>query len=362
MTTAERTIDSLLAETTPRAIPPKRSAPSARDLLGALLLGVTAIIGVAAYLYPFWAPALAGVNGAGQNSAHAADAPLMLSLIVLLCFAVLLVEVQAQAVSAKAIALLGVLVAINSVLRFAEVAIPGPGGFSLIFLLIITGGYIFGARIGFLLGALSIVASALITGGVGPWMPYQMLTAGWVGMTAPLCRPVVRWSARVVRSVAPRVPVAAVEVAVLAIFGALWGLIFGMVMNLWFWPYAVGSAATTWQPGEGVGSAIRSYALFYAVTSLAWDLLRAVGNVLLLGVLGAAVLRILRRFQQRFDFAYTPLPALEPQAGLHAGPHPDPRTAPRAEPHVAPHPAPHGLPLQPAPVPLQVTTHPGRER
>ncbi len=92
-------------------------------------LRLTTLLGVGAFLYPFWMPALARqsvVQGAAQDMAHAGDAALALSLIVAICFAVLLVEVQAQAVSAKAIALMGVLVAINSVLRFAEVAVPGP--------------------------------------------------------------------------------------------------------------------------------------------------------------------------------------------------------------------------------------------
>ncbi len=308
-------------------------AAFARRLLSGLLLALTTLLGLAAFLYPFWAPALAGVGATGGNGAHTADAPLVLAGIVLLCFAVLLVEVQAQAVSTKAIALLGVLVALNSVLRFAEVAIPGPGGFSPIFLLIITGGYIFGARIGFLLGALTMVASALITGGVGPWLPYQMLTAGWVGMTAPLCRAPARALAALLARVAPRLAPATAEVVVLALFGAVWGILFGMVMNIWFWPYAVGSAAMTWEAGEGALSTLRSYMLFYAVTSLVWDLLRAAGNVLLLGLMGAAVLRILRRFQQRFDFTYLPLPAPHPEA--HPAPHHLPQGAPRPAPAAA---------------------------
>ncbi len=34
------------------------------------------------------------------------------------------------------------------------------------------------------MGVYTIVVSALITGGVGPWLPYQMLVTGWVGMSA----------------------------------------------------------------------------------------------------------------------------------------------------------------------------------
>jgi energy-coupling factor transport system substrate-specific component len=266
------------------------------------IFALTALLGVGAFLYPFWLPAVAQSVSAGGGMAHTSDSALVLTVIVAICFAVLLVEVQSQAVSAKAIALMGVLVAMNSVLRFAEVAIPMPGGFSPIFPLILLGGYVFGARIGFLLGALTILASALITGGVGPWMPYQMLTAGWVGMSAPLLRAPVQ----ALRRVGLHHP--AVEVALLAAFGAFWGFVYGMIMNIWFWPFAMGPSTMYWQPGIGVWETVQRYATFYAVTSLAWDVVAATGNALLIVLLGRAVLRILRRFHQRFDFDYVAAP------------------------------------------------------
>jgi energy-coupling factor transport system substrate-specific component len=61
-----------------------------------------------------------------------------------------------------------------------------------------------------------------------------------------------------------------------------------------------------WQPGLGVVETLRRYALFYTITSLWWDLIRAVGNLLLLLLLAAPVLRLLRRFQQRFHFTVLP--------------------------------------------------------
>ncbi|MCC6453361.1 MAG: ECF transporter S component [Caldilineaceae bacterium] len=264
-----------------------------------LLYGLTTLIGVAAFLYPFWLPAVTQNPQTGM--AHADDAPLMLTLLVGLAFAVLLLEVQSAAGSAKMVALLGVLVAINSVLRFADAAIPGPGGFSPIFVLIILGGYVYGARVGFLLGVLTLLVSALITGGVGPWLPYQMFTAGWVGMSAPLCRLLARlfgWREK------------GGEVLLLALLGALWGLVYGVVINLWFWPYAVGSADQYWTPGLGLVTTVQRYALFYVTTSLAWDSMRAIGNALMILAFGGAILRVLRRFHARFAFTYAPLPVL----------------------------------------------------
>lgn len=276
--------------------------------LSILIYSLTTLLGVAAFLYPFWLPALA--RAANADQAHSGDAALMLTLLVALCVAVVLLEAQSQTVSAKSIALLGILVAMNSVLRFAEVAIPGPGGFSPVFLLIFCGGYVFGGRMGFLIGALTALVSALITGGVGPWLPYQMFALGWAGMSAPLCRPVAALLQRM--GVRP----AWAEVGALAVFGALWGLLFGAIMNIWFWPFIVGSAQGHWEPGIGLAATLRRYAVFYLITSFAWDLLRAAGNVLLVLLLGAPVLRTLRRFHQRFDFVYAPAPAVnEPAAG-----------------------------------------------
>ena len=102
-------------------------------ILSGAIYGLSASIGVIAFVYPFLIPALKN-TAAGQ--AHALDAPLVLTVLVSVCFVVLLFEVQGQAINAKLVALLGILVAMNSVLRFFEVAIPGPGGLSLIFFLI----------------------------------------------------------------------------------------------------------------------------------------------------------------------------------------------------------------------------------
>ena len=72
--------------------------------LSILTYSLTTVIGIAAFLYPFWLPALA--QSADQQMAHAGDSALMLTLLVGLCLAVLLLEVQREGVSAKAVALL----------------------------------------------------------------------------------------------------------------------------------------------------------------------------------------------------------------------------------------------------------------
>ncbi len=274
----------------------------AGNILSGAIYAISSLIGLVAFLYPFWLPS---ITPAGM-AAHSADAPLVLTALVGLCFVALLLEVQQGAANAKMIALLGVLVAINSLLRFAEVALPGPGGFSPIFFLIILAGYVFGARFGFLMGALTLLVSAIITGGVGPWLPYQMFTAGWLGLSAPLCRPLIRLLGGSNRRR---------EIVVLMIFGGLWGLFYGAIMNIWFWPFASGPVEQYWQAGIGLGETLQRYLAFYVLTSLAWDVMGSIGTMALMAVFGGATLRALRRFQSRFSFDYRAMPAPSRQSG-----------------------------------------------
>ncbi len=269
-------------------------------LLSGATIALTTLIGVVAFLYPFWLPALAS---SGMGMAHSNDAPLLLTALVGMSFLALLLEAQRAAEHALLVALLGVLVAMNAILRFIDVALPLPGGFSPIFVLIILTGYLFGGSFGFLMGAMTLVVSALITGGVGPWLPYQMLTAGWVGLSAPLCRSPAR---------ALGGPGSWGEIILLAMFGGLWGFGYGAIMNLWFWPFASGPLNEHYQAGISLGETLRRYLAFYLATSLVWDLAGAVGNGLLLGVFGGPILRALRRFERRFAFAIRPGPAGEP--------------------------------------------------
>lgn len=281
-----------------RAAHARPTRPRAGALPEILVYALSLGIGVVALLYPFLQ---AAVQTAAPETARAGDSTLLLFVLLGLCFAALLVEVQGQAVSAKHMALLGMLVAINSVLRFVEVGIPGPGGFSPVFVLIVLTGYVYGGRFGFLLGALTMLVSALITGGVGPWLPAQMFTAGWVGLSAPLARPLVR---AVGGSEGSRR-----EVVILAVFGGLWGVVYGLVINLWFWPFMAGPAGQYYQAGLGLAAVVQRYAAFYLATSLLWDSMAVLGNGLLLLAFGRPALRSLRRFRQRFDFDYLPLGA-----------------------------------------------------
>jgi energy-coupling factor transport system substrate-specific component len=273
-----------------------------KSRLFSLAIYLTATLsGLLVLLYPFFLPTLSSQTGFGTY--RAGEMPALMTLLLGLCLLVLLVEAQGPVMNTKLIALLGVLVAINSALRFIETAIPGPGGFTPIFFLIILVGYVFGGRVGFLMGALTLLVSALVTGGVGPWLPGQMFTAGWVGMSAPLLRPIVG-SIRSKKMAGSKAG-ANLEIIGLALFGMAWGFLYGAIMNLWQWPFIIGPQAQSWAAGLSLGLTIQHYLAFYLVTSLVWDTIAALGNVLLILAFGAATLKALRRFQQRFAFKYS---------------------------------------------------------
>ena len=252
--------------------------------LSALILTMATLLGGMAFLYPFIVPQQPA--SAGGFMAHAADAPLTFLILMLLCLVVIIANLETRQMDAKIVAVLGILVAINAALRL----IPGPAGFTAMLFLPILCGYTYGADFGFLLGALSLLVSAIITGGMGPWLPYQMFSTGWMGMTSA-------WLPRLRRY-------GRGEVVLLALWGGALGLLFGVIMNLWFWPYLMDPRASSaeWQPGGGLWSIVGRYAIFYVTTSLWWDMGRALGNLMLILLFGAPILRLLRRFQRRFRF------------------------------------------------------------
>ena len=278
-----------------------------RRTIGGAIYALSAAIGILAFIYPFFLDTQAGDS---LGIAHGRDAPLVTTALVGLSLVALLVELQGQAISAKTVALLGVLVAITSVLRFIEVAVPMPGGFSPIFAPIILAGYVFGGRFGFLMGAFTMLVSGLITGGVGPWLPYQMFAAGWVGLTAGWLPRITHHVSRFTFHVSGITPhatrstqhVTRSDILILCVFGFIWGLLYGAIINLYFWPFAAGPAEQAWTSGIGLGQTLARYGAFYAVTSLGWDLMRAGGNVALILLLGAPTVRALTRFQRRFYF------------------------------------------------------------
>jgi hypothetical protein len=241
------------------------------------LLAATSVIAFAGFAWPLVAEAVPG-------EAQAAVPVLALALVPALVVAVALV-LDREMYSAQSIALLGVLTAVGSAVRIAG---TGVGGVEAVFIVLILAGRAYGARFGLLLGMLTIALSSLFWGGIGPWTPFQAFACGWVSAGAGLLPRVRLGSARVS---------ARVEIAMLVVYGILAAYAFGLIMNLWFWPFAVGSGTgISYVPGAPLGQNLASFGLYSFVTStLTWDTVRAVTSAVGILLVGPAALAALRR-------------------------------------------------------------------
>jgi energy-coupling factor transport system substrate-specific component len=237
------------------------------------------VVGAAAFLYPFWLP-----DTALPSQAHSGDAPLIAAAVGALVVAAVMLEVRRGTMNGATVAILGMLAAVAGLLRLIDL----PGGGSGIFFLVVLAGAAFGPRFGLLLGLCAMAVSAIVTGGIGPWLPFQMLALGWMGAGAGFV-------GRATRRFDPRA-----EVVVLAAYAWIWGFLYGAIMNLWFWPFARGGALD-WQPGLDLGATLHRYWEFYVATSLGWDAAAAVANAVLVLVTGGVLMRTLRRFAHRLD-------------------------------------------------------------
>jgi energy-coupling factor transport system substrate-specific component len=265
------------------------------------LLGITT-----AGLTLFVAPLLVG-------SAFPEQAALFTALIATSALAVLALALQTQRLSSRLLAVLAALVAVDATLRL--VIVIGLLGFSPIFFLIIASGYVMGPSFGFALGALTLLLSAVLTAGFGPWLPYQMLASGWVGLGAGYLGTLMGTRASTPTLPHKRGKGRPGAIVVLAIYGCLAGLAYGVLLDLWEWPFllGVGSSPISWAPGLSLVDLARRFTAFYVTTSLVYDSFRAAGNVVLIALLGPAVIRALDRFRHRFLVEWAePEPVMEP--------------------------------------------------
>jgi energy-coupling factor transport system substrate-specific component len=270
------------------------AAPVPIRLRAAVALVLASLVGFAAFTWPLLA-------GAGSTLGQERDAPLLFAVLLGLVLLIVLAEIADGGLDAKAIAMIGVLTAVGAALRPLG---TGIAGFEPVFFLLVLAGRVHGPGAGFVLGTTTLFASALVTGGVGPWLPYQMLGAAWVGAGAGLL-PRVRGGG---------------ELTMLAAYGAVAGLLYGALLNLSFWPFTL-SAGTgiSFVPGDPVGDNLRRFIAFTLATSMGFDLPRAAVTAALIVVTGRPILRTLRRAARRAAFdatvAYRPYPARSETAG-----------------------------------------------
>lgn len=247
---------------------------------------VTALVLISAIGVVFFGwPLLAGA-GSGL-AAHAGDAPWLFAALLPLLVAVVVATIADTGMDAKAVAMLGVLAAVGAALRPLG---AGTAGLEPMFFLMVLSGRVLGPGFGFVLGSVTMFASALLTGGVGPWMPFQMLAMGWFTMGAGLLPGPDRLRGRL-------------ELVMLAAYGALAAFAYGTVMNLYGWTIIGGmSSGISFHAGDAVQENLVRFLAYVLATSLGWDLGRAVLTVVLTLTLGPTLLKALRRATRRAAF------------------------------------------------------------
>jgi len=245
------------------------------------LVAIASAIAVMAFLWPLLAASGSVVV------AHSTDAPWLFAVVLPLVIAVVLADVADGGLDAKGVALLGVMAAAAAAMRpFGS----GHAGFEPMWIVVILGGRALGPGFGFCLGSIGMFSSALVTGGVGPWLPFQMIGAAWIGLGAGL---LPRASGRR-------------EIGLLAAYSAVVCVGYGFLLNLWFWPFLTADDGfppeLSYVPGAPLSTNLAHWLRFDVTTSLGFDLPRAALTVVLVLVAGRAVLVALRRASRRAAF------------------------------------------------------------
>ena len=164
------------------------------------------------------------------------DAPWLFAALLPLLVAVVVATIADTGMDAKAVAMLGVLAAVGAALRPLG---AGTAGLEPMFFLMVLSGRVLGPGFGFVLGSVTMFASALLTGGVGPVDAVPDAGDGLVhdGRRA-CCRAPERLRGRA-------------ELLMLAAYGFVAAFAYGTVMNLQGWPFIGGLASgISFAPGR----------------------------------------------------------------------------------------------------------------
>jgi hypothetical protein len=237
-----------------------------------LILLFGSLVALVGFAWPFSLPASSSGSDIGSG---------VVAVVGVMALATLILwSLDRGFLGPKQLAILGGLAALASATRIAT---AGVAGFELVFLFVILGGFAFGPKFGFLLGALTIGLSSIFFGGFGPWTAFQLFAVGWVGLGAGLLGKLAL-SGRL-------------KLFALASFAAVSSYLFGLIMNLWFWPFAVGpESSISYSPGAPIGENLASFALYTLTTStLTWDTVRAVTLFAAILLVGKPVLAVLAR-------------------------------------------------------------------
>ncbi len=238
------------------------------------VLLVASIFSAAGFVWPFFYK--------GENLPQT---QLFFWIAVAVSFVVVVLQISSQQLDAKSVALLGVLSALIAALRPLG---AGAVGIEPMWFILILSARVFGSSFGFLLGMISMFASALLTGGIGPWLGYQIFAAAWIGLLAGALPKKVRGIQ---------------EIGMLILFSVFASGLFGLLMDLQFWPWALGSTTQlSYIPNGDLVTNLERFITFHFATAMAWDIPRAIFTSVLIAFTGSAVLSALRRTRTRAAF------------------------------------------------------------
>lgn len=249
-----------------------------------LSAAVVAVAALASILVFAWPLIIADTSQA--NLAQGVFIGLMPLLLL-----VMLIEFNSGSIGARQLAILGLLIALNSVIRMLG---AGVSGIETVFFLLIIGGYVFGAGFGFVLGAGSLLVSALMGAGVGPWLPFQMMAAGLVGLGAGLV-------GRLASKLRGR---GYLELFLMSCYAIPACFAYGALMTLWNWPFLAGEGSSlSYVAGAPLIENLTTFLKYEIFTGgLIWDLGRAVTTVVLITITGKTLLTTLRRAANKAHF------------------------------------------------------------
>ena len=224
------------------------------------------------------------ISAANAHQSNLAQTLFMVLMPVLI--GLILVEFNAGELHSRQIAVLGVLIALNSVIRMLG---AGTGGVETAFFLILISAHVFGPSFGYLMGTGSLLVSALLTGGVGPWLPFQMMAAGLIGFGAGLL---------------PHPRSKRIQLLLLSGAAVIGSFIYGGLMTMWNWPFLAGSGTSiSYVAGAPLLANLERFITFEIVTGgLIWDLGRAVTTVILVLLTAPALQATLSRVARRAGY------------------------------------------------------------
>jgi energy-coupling factor transport system substrate-specific component len=181
-------------------------------------------------------------------------------------------------------AYLGVFTALVAVLRPIGLGAIGvePMWFALILI-----SRAMGARFGFMLAITSMLFSALISGGMGPWLPGQVIAATVIALGVHLV---------------PRNLHIKVEIASLALYGIVAAEFYGFVLDLFYWPLAIGSGTQlSFDSSIALSENVVRFMKYHFFGALAWDIPRAVLTASLIVATGGPILQAIRRVRMKSE-------------------------------------------------------------